>query len=444
MVSHQLIRDIRQLVAGKEPIASDRMLMLVFGISGFMVSIAFVLFLSSYRPAIAARPIPQILPVTVEVSAPTSLPVELHTPQVVQVVAPAALSAAPIDEMVEYPVKVGDTLIGVLRGYCRDDYLVVARDNAITDPNRIYAGKTVLKFKNGCIGNAPSVLVKQSVSPRELVRNGRASSGKHISPLAQRVTEAQSLPTAAATFAPIPSAQEPFRAEAPVTAALDQPLSEVRHREIYRIVALRNLGKERTSAQNAELARLTALIRKEVLARYKLPNPACLYTEAHTLGRSWEEQTLARVRCIRENYGLVIDEVAAEHKLEASYIEAIIMAESEGRPDAISPTGCTGLKQFTRRSAKRFGLIDRFDPFESIRAGGRHLEDNLKIWRGSVAKATAHWNIGSVTVRGAGFNAAQFPFTRNVLRIQRLIEQESPRLAKSAPRVVPVAYTSAR
>lgn len=441
MVSRTL-QEIWNVAIGRKPMDSARALEFLLVISAFSIFFVLVAILSSYRPMPTVRPAPQILPVTVEVAAPAPLPAELPAPRLVQVAAPAVLSAAPADEMVEYPVKSGDTLIGILRGYCRNDYLVVARENDI-DPDWIYAGKTVLKFKNGCLGNAPSVLVKQSVSPRELVSNGEASSGKHISSLAKRDTEAQPLPPMAAT-APAPSASQPTQVAAPDAARALQPLSELRHREIYRIVTLRNLGKERTRAQNAELARLTALIREEVLARYKLPNPDCLYAEASALGRNWEEQTLAKVRCIRENYGAVIGEVAAERKLEASYIEALIMAESEGRPDAISPTGCTGLKQFTQRSAKLFGLTDRFDPFESIRAGGRHLEDNLRMWRGNVAKATAHWNIGSVTVGEASFNAAKFPFTRNVLRIQRLIEKESPRLAHSAPGLVPVAYTPAR
>lgn len=438
----QLLRDIYQLVIGKQPIASERMLTLVFGTFGLAVSLAFIAVLSSHRPTPTSRPSAPTLPVTVELATLAPPSTEFPVPRPMHVVAPTVLSAAPADKTVEYHVKSGDTLIAILRSYCRDDYLVVARENAI-DPNWIYAGKTVLKFKNGCLGNAPSVLVKQSVSPRELVSNGEASSGKHISSLAERDTEAQPLPPVAAP-ALIPSVSQPAQVATPDAAQDSQPLSGLRHREIYRIVALRNLGKERTKAQNAELTRLTVLIREEVLARYKLPNPDCLYTEASALGRNWEEQTLTRVRCIRENYGAVIDEVAAEHKLKATYIEALIMTESGGRPDAISPTGCTGLKQFTQRSAKLFGLTDRFDPFESIRAGGRHLEDNLRMWRGNVAQATAHWNIGSAKVGKTGFNAEKFPFTRSVLRIQQLIEKESTRLAKSAPRVVPVAYTSAR
>lgn len=440
----QFLGDLYQVTLGKKSVPTERLLGPMFVLVALVVFAALFAVVSSYRPIPVVRSAPQILPVTAEVAASAAVPVELPAPRLVQVVAPIVPPAAPADEMVEYPVKTGDTLIGILRDYCRNDYLVVARENNI-DPDWIYAGKTVLKFKNGCLGNAPSVLVKQSVSPRELVSNGEASSGKHISPLAQRDTEAQPLPPVAAS-APASSASQPTQVAVPLETSEPAPsLSEVYHKEIYRKAALLSIRpEERTKAQNAELYRLTMRIRPEVLARYPLPNPDCLYAEGREIGRNWEEQTLFRARCIRENFGPTIDETAAERKLAPAFIEALIIAESGGKPDAISPTGCTGLKQFCRGSARLFGLRDRFDPFESIRAGGRHIEDNLKMWRGNVAKATAHWNAGSVMVGQASFNAAQFPFTRNVLRIQRLIEKESTRLAQSAPGLVPVAYTPAR
>lgn len=420
----KFLSDLYRVALGKKSVPTERLLGPLFVLTVLMVSIAFIALLSSYRPIPVVRPAPQIPPVIAAVIAPAELP----APRLAQAVASIAPPAAPADEMVEYPVQTGDTLIRILRDYCRNDYLVVARENNI-DPNWIYAGKTVLKFKNGCIGNAPSVLVNRNVSPRELVRNDRASSGKHISPLAQRDIEAQPLPPVAAS-APAPSASMPIRAAAEATADASKPLSEIRHREIYRIVALRKIDR-RTKAQNAELAHLTAVIRQEVLDRYPLPNPDCLY-ESPT-GKNWQEQTLAKARCIRENYGAIIDQVAAENQIPAAYMEAIMIVESGGKPDAISPTGCTGLKQFTMASAKLFGLRDRFDPFESIRAGGRHLKDNLQMWKGNVARATAHFNIGSVVVGSQGFNAANFPYTQNVLRVQRLIEKEIMRPVAGQP-----------
>ncbi len=443
----QFLSDFYQVTLGKKSVPTERLLGPMFVLMALVVFGALFAVLSSFRPTPIVRPAPQILPVTVEAPAPAFSPAELPAPRIVQVAIPAVLPAAPaipVDDVVTYRVKEGDTFGALGRQYCFD-YVVVARENGITDPNWIYAGKTVLKFKNGCLGNAPSVLVNRNVSPRELVSDGGASSGKHIPKLVTRAPEAQPLPPAVIASAPAPSASQPTRAALPIETDESSSLSEIYHKEIYRKAALLSIpAEERTKAENAELYRLTMRIRPQVLARYPLVNPDCLYAEGREAGQGWEEQTLFRARCIRENYGAVIDEVAAERKLAPAFIEALIIVESGGKPDAISPTGCTGLKQFCRGSAKLFGLRDRFDPYESIRAGGRHIEDNLRMWGGNLHKAIAHWSNGPTVVGQAGFNAAKFPFTRNVLRIQGLIEKESRRVASGQPGLVPVSYTPAR
>ena len=81
-----------------------------------------------------------------------------------------AVTPSVSSDEIEYHVRQGDTLSDIARRFC-SDYRVIARDNRIANPNRIYAGRTVLKFKNGCSLNAPSVLEKQSVSLRELAGN---------------------------------------------------------------------------------------------------------------------------------------------------------------------------------------------------------------------------------------------------------------------------------
>lgn len=419
----QFLRDIQQEFLGQKPGQT-----LAWFVPAFALAVTLMTFISLVSLAGRSAPIkppPRVLPVTAFVAEATPSP---------EILPVAATRTAPVSELIEYRVKSGDTFGALGRQYCFD-YNVVARENGITDPNWIYAGKTILKFKNGCARNTPQVLANRNVSPGEFASDGGASREKQIPILKTRDTEA--------TLA------SPLPASAPVASVpppdVTRPLSEIRHREIYRKAALLSIRpEERTKAQNAELYRLTMRIRPEVLARYKLANPGCLYANEAEAGQTASERTLYRARCIRENYGSVIDEVAAEHRLPAAYLEAIILIESGGKPDAISPTGCTGVKQFCLGSARRFGLQDRFDPFESIRAGGRHLGDNLRHWQGNIAKATAHYNVGSVIVGTASFNAAKFPYTQHVLRVQRLIEKETQRTVGSEPTVVPVSYTPAR
>lgn len=322
----------------------------------------------------------------------TSMANQSIGPQLTPVTSTSAVSPLAAFSVVEHPVKSGETLIGILKSYCRqNDYQEIARDNGV-NPHLIYANKTILRFKNGCTTNVPMVSMKRYETPVVV----------HSSPtLASRASVSQRLTA---------------------TRTDERPRSEVFHREITRVAELRQIGVSNLPpAQQTELRTLTATIRKAVLERYPLPNPDCLYVEAGKAGKTEREQILFRVRCIRENYGLVIGETARKNSLTASYIEAVIYVESGGRPDAISPTGCTGAEQFTQASAKGFGLRDRLDPFESIRAGGRHLVDNLRRWDGNVAKATAHFNIGGIAGT-TSFNAQKFVYVRKVLRVQALIE----------------------
>lgn len=322
----------------------------------------------------------------------------------------------PVAQAIEYRVKAGETLIGLAKRF-GTDYRIIAGDNGVVNPNRIMVGQ-VLRIKPGHSGHlqAPTVSAKRHVSLRELAVNGGAPSGKHLS-----LSEAP----ATVHLSPVPAPLASPRVS-PVAQVSEPSLSVDLHAKIYRVVALRKVQFAKLSkAEQTELGVLTSTIRQAVLARNKLPNPDCLYVEAAKFGRTEREQVLFRVQCIRENYGTVIAETAKLNRLVPAYIEAVIYVESGGRPDAISPTGCTGVKQFTVASAKGFGLEDRFDSFESIRAGGRHLADNLRRWKGNVAQATAHYNIGTIAGT-ANFRASALPYVREIVRVQTLIESELP------------------
>lgn len=90
---------------------------------------------------------------------------------------------------VRYPVERGDKLIVIAERFehlCTD-YLTIARENNLTDPNKIQAG-AVLYIENRCARNTPPVLVKHSVSPEEFASDGGASQEKHF-PRATALTE---------------------------------------------------------------------------------------------------------------------------------------------------------------------------------------------------------------------------------------------------------------
>jgi hypothetical protein len=354
---------------------------------------AFVLALFTAVPVShTPRQAPVIMSIT-SIAEPVQRVEPKMAPVTFVAVTPVITVASP---MVEHFVQIGQTLIGILKQYCRqDDYRQIARDNRI-NPDRIYAGKTVLRFQRGCVANAnaPAVVVKRQEAP--VVRSSVTSAPQ--APLVQSAVK--------------PSGK--------------RSLSTELHQEITRVADLKKVKlADRSAAQQRELRALTGVIRQQVLAHYQLANPDCPYVEARKAGRTEREQVLFRVRCIRENFGQVIEETARKTGLERSYLEAMVYVESGGRPDAISPAGAAGNVQFMRASSKGFGLRDRFDPFASIRAGGRHLVDNRRRWNGDMIKATAHYNMGP-GAGAKGFNPGQLPYVREVFRVQAIIKAGLP------------------
>ncbi|MFZ1626571.1 MAG: transglycosylase SLT domain-containing protein [Candidatus Moraniibacteriota bacterium] len=422
-------------------LVDERSLIAIFGFVALLVCVVFITALASYRPTPVHRALP-ILPVTVEVPAPARLPAELPTPQLLQVAAPVVFPAIPADDQVEYPVQRGDTLIGVLQTYCRHDYLVVARENNI-DPNWIYAGKTVLKFKNGCLGNAPSVLVKQSVSPRELVRNGEASSGKHISSLAKRDTEAQLLPSVAGS-ASAPSTSQSIRTSARAVIAIECDEETIAPKSMAFNERARAL--QICLMKKHQIGKYAALKKAKNQLVASLPKPDAVSCEATA-----KQGLFAWVACMREHYGETIRLAASQHRLDESLVLAVLHQESKGDPHAVSTSWCLSFMQILPSTAEAFGVDMQqiFDPHVNIDTGVKVLRRYLDIARGNLSQALASYNLGPGDVQdrmksSEGFDPAAFAYTRNVLRVKQQIEKKSRRLATSAPALVPVVYTPAR
>lgn len=97
-------------------------------------------------------------------------------------------------------------------------------------------------------------------------------------------------------------------------------------------------------------------------------------------------------------YAADIQQIAREHGVNPALIEAVVATESNFDPAAVSPKGAGGLMQLMPRTASALGVVDRFDPRESIRGGVRHLRYLLERYRGSVVLALAAYNAGEDAV----------------------------------------------
>lgn len=93
---------------------------------------------------------------------------------------------------------------------------------------------------------------------------------------------------------------------------------------------------------------------------------------------------------------------ATETKLEPALIHAVIAAESNHNPSAISVKGAAGLMQLMPKTAKQFGVNNILDPEQNILAGSQYLSALNKTYKGNIALALAAYNAGPASVKKYG------------------------------------------
>lgn len=90
---------------------------------------------------------------------------------------------------------------------------------------------------------------------------------------------------------------------------------------------------------------------------------------------------------------------AKQHRLSPALLRAIIKAESDFNPNAVSPVGAIGLMQLMPKTAASLNVLDPFNPVENIRGGAKHLRYLLDRFDGNLPLAIAAYNAGEYRVR---------------------------------------------
>ena len=116
-----------------------------------------------------------------------------------------------------------------------------------------------------------------------------------------------------------------------------------------------------------------------------------------------------------------IREVAVRYDIQPILVAAIVEAESEFNPRAVSRRGARGLMQLMPGTASSLRVSDTFDPYENIEGGVRHLRRLMDRYHGNLPLVLAAYNAGEQAVMVYGGVPPYRETHRYVSRILRRI-----------------------
>ncbi len=103
-----------------------------------------------------------------------------------------------------------------------------------------------------------------------------------------------------------------------------------------------------------------------------------------------------------ELFHSIAEEKAMQHNVDPQLVKAVIKAESNWNPGAVSPKGALGLMQLMPSTALLLGVGNPFDPVENIDGGVRYLKYLMGRFSGNMTLALAAYNAGPKLVEKRG------------------------------------------
>ena len=94
----------------------------------------------------------------------------------------------------------------------------------------------------------------------------------------------------------------------------------------------------------------------------------------------------------------LIRRYSSQHQLHPALIRAVIKAESNFDPRAVSRAGAIGLMQLMPQTAVRLDVRDMYDPDDNVGGGTKYLRQLLDRFHGNLPLALAAYNAGENAV----------------------------------------------
>lgn len=136
-------------------------------------------------------------------------------------------------------------------------------------------------------------------------------------------------------------------------------------------------------------------------------------------------------------YDAIIQAEARKHDLDASFVSAVIRAESNYQPRAVSRKGARGLMQLMPATAKRLAVRRPFDPASNVGGGVRYLKELLDRFDHRPDLVLAAYNAGENAVSTYG---GVPPYRETIGYVKKILSWWSPAIAATvAPTVAPIS-----
>lgn len=111
-----------------------------------------------------------------------------------------------------------------------------------------------------------------------------------------------------------------------------------------------------------------------------------------------------------------IADSCTKHGVDPNLVKAVIKAESNFNPNAVSPKNAEGLMQLMPATAKQYGVGDSFDPSSNIEGGVKVLKDLINHYKGDLKLALAGYNAGRGAVAKYGNKIPPYPETQQYVK----------------------------
>ena len=115
-------------------------------------------------------------------------------------------------------------------------------------------------------------------------------------------------------------------------------------------------------------------------------------------------------------YDELVKKSAARNGVDPNLVMAVMRQESGFNPRAQSYKGATGLMQLMPATARRFGVVNIYDPAQNIEGGTKYLRFLLDTFNGNVELALAGYNAGENAVVNSGYQIPRYRETQNYVK----------------------------